>query len=150
VRGRLGDTRASFEDIVGKPIRRLGGTNYEYATTGPYGFFTITYDGDRAIVVNVGSLRDPDLPNTSYSSADWTIDTANQIARKYLPDDSEFVRQESFLGSPIMVYFSKTLGTVFDQGYYERGKNKGPVGTVAYSFVVNDRGTVSVIIIGLY
>jgi hypothetical protein len=87
VAGRLGGSRAGFDDIYGRPIAFLapGEVSYDVPAVGRV---TVTFTDDQATSIVLSPPRPSDLPLDQRDAADWPEETALAEASRYFPVDA--------------------------------------------------------------
>jgi hypothetical protein len=87
VAGRLGGSRAGFDDRYGRPVTYVEPHEVAYAVP-DVGRVTVTFTGDKATSIILTPPRAPDLPFDQPDPADWPQETALSIATRFYPADA--------------------------------------------------------------
>jgi hypothetical protein len=89
VLGRLGGARGGFAEEYGEPVTFVGPDQAIYDVS-DVGRLTATFADGLAKQLVVVPPRPPDKPIDEADSADWTLDQAREIARRFAPADATF------------------------------------------------------------
>ncbi len=87
LKGRLGGSRAGFDDLYGRPAAYVAPHEVMYAVP-DVGRVTVTFAGDKATSIILTPPRAPDLPFDQPDPADWPQETALTIATRFYPADA--------------------------------------------------------------
>jgi hypothetical protein len=87
VAGRLGGSRAGFDDVYGRPAEYLAPDEVAYDVPA-VGRITVTFTGDRATSIVLSPPRPSDLPLDQPDAADWPEETALAEASRFFPADA--------------------------------------------------------------
>ncbi len=85
--GRLGGSRATFDQAYGAPTAYIGTDQVAYDVP-DVGRVVVTLADDRAVRVVLSAPRPPEKPASEPDAADWTIDEALRIADRFAPADA--------------------------------------------------------------
>lgn len=156
--GRLGATREDWEAKYGKPIElneavetTVNGKYAEYDAIG-FSLVSVQLHENRVVAINAFSPRNNNEEWTPEKAhpMDWTITTAENLVRQFLPSDTEMVGKEveglNFIRSECS---SQILETDLSLDHY-RFVDKSPIfGGCSSTFYLNDEGRVSHLFITL-
>jgi len=87
VKGRLGGSRAGFDDLYGRPAAYVAPNAVMYAVS-DVGRVTVTFTGDKAMSIIITPPRAPDLSFDQPDPTDWPQETALTIATRFYPADA--------------------------------------------------------------
>jgi len=87
LKGRLGGSRAGFDDLYGRPAAYVAPHEVMYAVP-DVGRVTVLFAGDKATSIILTPTRAPDLPFDQPDPADWAQDAALTIATRFYPADA--------------------------------------------------------------
>jgi hypothetical protein len=95
IAGRLGGSRAGFDDRYGTPSAYLAADEVAYGLPG-LGRAVVTFSDDQATTIVVSPPREPDAPLDQPDLADWPEDVALSAAAQFAPADAT-------MGEPVAV-----------------------------------------------
>jgi hypothetical protein len=87
IAGRLGGSRAGFDDVYGQPAAFLAPGEVAYDVPA-VGRATVTFENDRATSILLSPPRPPDLSLDQPDAADWPQETALAEASRFFPADA--------------------------------------------------------------
>ena len=87
VKGRLGGSRAGFDDLYGRPAAYLAPNEVAYDVP-EVGRISVRFDDDRATRIVAAAPRPADAPLDQPDAADWSDETALKAAGAYYPLDA--------------------------------------------------------------
>ncbi|MFN8591638.1 MAG: DUF4352 domain-containing protein [Thermomicrobiales bacterium] len=86
ITGRLGGSRAGFDDLYGRPTAYLDADEVGYDVPG-IGVVTAKFIDDHAVTLTISPTVQPGTP-VNTNAAEWSSEQAKEIAERFLPDDA--------------------------------------------------------------
>jgi hypothetical protein len=88
VTGRLGGSRAGFDDRYGRPVTYPGPEEVVYDVPDA-GRVAVRFEDDRATRIVLAAPRPADVPLDQPDAADWSDEAATSIAARFYPADAQ-------------------------------------------------------------
>jgi hypothetical protein len=88
VKGRLGGSRAGFDDLYGRPAAYLAPDEVAYDVP-DVGRVAVRFADDRATRIVLAAPRPADLPLDQPDPGDWSDETATALATRFAPADAQ-------------------------------------------------------------